>query len=411
MVVDPAGPSGYPIKVRWAEGVSVAERSELERRFALENPEVAVGRTWSYRLQDRSVEHVRRLLAEPRVEDTDSIDRGTGRVVITEPLVVRTRRVVPLLRTHLLPGIVSRDNALVSLYYLFLIIPCLALVLVWRNVTRGPPEPWRTRDTARTLALATMCILIDTFILRAPLAARIGAVAPPIAVLGGWVIVNLRGTRPRRDDVTPPHAGGYGAWVGRPRRVRSAWSITCIAVLTCVSIGALTVWSDRLLQIPWRRTDVSARLAGLAASPPSENLLPNGRFTGLVQYARDCTGPNDRLLATWYFPILYPYAWRGFGGGMAVFFGGHWSEISFQQQTLRRLSEQAVPIVFIDVGRYDRFKDDYELIDDYLRANYLIAGDSNFGASDADPPAYRVMVQRGLTPRRTHERWQLPCFQ
>jgi len=417
LMVDPVDP-GYPVKVRWIEGTSVAERSELEWRFALENPEVGVGQTWSYLLKDRSVENVRGLLAEPRVEDTNSIDRATGRV--PGQLTVKLRRVVPLMRMRLLPGIVSRDNALASLYYLFLGIPCLALMLVWRNVTRGPPEPWRTRDTARTVALATMCILIDIFILRAPISARIGAVAPPIAVLGGWVIVNLRDRRTQSADVTLRLAGGSGAGGDPPRQVRSVWriTITCIVVLTCLTVGALTVLNARLGQTPWSTTDVLDRwsdvldrLTDLTMSPPTEKLLPAGRYTGLVQYARDCTGPNDRLLATWYFPLLYFYAWRGFGGGMVFFLDGHWSELPYQQEILKRLSEQSVPIVFINVERYDSFQNDYGLIDDYLRANYRIAGDSNFGAFVADPPVFRVMVQRDLTPSRTHERWQLPCFQ
>jgi len=96
---------------------------------------------------------------------------------------------------------------------------------------------------------------------------------------------------------------------------------------------------------------------------------------------------------------------------MVFFLDGHWSELPYQQEILKRLSEQSVPIVFINVERYDSFQNDYGLIDDYLRANYRIAGDSNFGAFVADPPVFRVMVQRDLTPSRTHERWQLPCFQ
>ena len=131
----------------------------------------------------------------------------------------------------------------------------------------------------------------------------------------------------------------------------------------------------------------------------------------MVQYAKACTGPNDRILATWFVPELYSYAARGFAGGMVVFFGGHWSETPFQQQILSRLRRQSVPIVFIEMATYDDFRHAYELIDDYLRANYHIAGESDLGDPFAGEHGYRVMVRKDLTPRRTYEPWQLPCFQ
>ena len=131
----------------------------------------------------------------------------------------------------------------------------------------------------------------------------------------------------------------------------------------------------------------------------------------MVGSVRDCTAPNSRVLATWFVPELYLFAARGFAGGMVVWFGGHWSDTSFQHTTLRRLDEQSVPIVIIEMSQYDGFRQNYDLVDAYLQAHYRIAGESNLGNPNVAADGYRVMVRKELTPIRTYEPWGLPCFQ
>jgi len=412
-MISPPRPAGYPITVRWVDGVSDAERSELEQRFSLVNPEYDGERTWSYRLENISAEHVRGLIEDPSIEDTTSIDRSTARVTVSEPLGDKLQRFVPILRVRVLPGMVSRDNGVVFLYYLFVAIPCLAVMVVWWNTVRHREElQWRP-DTARVLSLAAMCVLIEAFILRDPVSARIGAVAPPIAILGAWIVVNVGARQPYGTHVatTAARAAESGGWVSRMLTAHRVWALSRLIVLTSLCIGAITVWGNRLSNSRVTPTLFAERLKELAVSPPSEKLLPTGRLAGLGQYAKACTGPNDRILATWFVPELYSYAARGFAGGMVVFFGGHWSETPFQQRILSRLRHQSVPIVFIEMATYDDFRHAYELIDDYLRANYRIAGESNLGNPDTGEHGYRVMVRKELTPSRTYERWQLPCFQ
>ncbi len=149
------------------------------------------GRTWWYRLEDNSVENVRRLIEDAHIEDTAFIDRGTAEVMSSEPLVAKLQRFVPLLRLQILPGVFSRGNATAMLCYLFLVIPALGVLVIWWNSRRRWSTSARQREAARGLSLVTLCVLIDVFILREPFAARIGAVAPPLVILGTWVVGQL----------------------------------------------------------------------------------------------------------------------------------------------------------------------------------------------------------------------------
>jgi hypothetical protein len=66
--------TGPRVNIRWREAVSAADRTALERRHDL-RAGIQEGRTWHYRLGDRSRENIRALVEEPAVEDTSYIDR------------------------------------------------------------------------------------------------------------------------------------------------------------------------------------------------------------------------------------------------------------------------------------------------------------------------------------------------
>jgi hypothetical protein len=65
------------VHVRWHESVTVADRTALERRYALLNgaPVEETGRTWRYELGELSRENIRALIQDPAVADTGYIDR------------------------------------------------------------------------------------------------------------------------------------------------------------------------------------------------------------------------------------------------------------------------------------------------------------------------------------------------
>ena len=398
-------PAGYRITVRWVEGLEEVSRLRLERRFLLEDADFRGERTWSYTINDDSTEYLRSIVTEPLVEDTGSIDRSTFRIVQAGTTMDRVRRIVPFLRMELLPGVLSRENLLVFLYYLFIAVPFAAVLVLWRNIFRSGALRGQEPEVARVLSLAVMCLLVDGFILRAPLAARIGAVAPPIAILGSWLVVNAR-LRDQARHVANLSIMGFGEaspWMLRAQQGGKTVVMVVVAV-AFVGFSALSVREK------FQGGRIAERVAALAVSPPAETLLPNGRDLGLVRYVRQCSAPTDRVLVTWFMPHLYSYSGRGFAGGMVVFFGHHWSGERFQRRTVNRLRQQSVPIVIVELASYERFQEDYALVDAYIQAHYRTAGESHFGNPDAPQDAYRVMVRAGLTPTGVDDSSKLPCF-
>jgi hypothetical protein len=64
------------IHVRWASGVSEAERRRLEERFQLVNGEDLSGGSWSYDLLNSRPEAIQALVQHPAVADTHDLDRA-----------------------------------------------------------------------------------------------------------------------------------------------------------------------------------------------------------------------------------------------------------------------------------------------------------------------------------------------
>jgi hypothetical protein len=68
------------VHVRWAPSVDARERGALEARFHLAAGRFLEGRTWSYRITDTSQANVAAIISDPRVEDTDGVDRSARRI-------------------------------------------------------------------------------------------------------------------------------------------------------------------------------------------------------------------------------------------------------------------------------------------------------------------------------------------
>ena len=307
LVVIASQPS-YPIKVRWVAGVDETERSDLEERYALKNPLLDEGRTWEYRLENTSVQHVRRLIAEPRIEDTGLIDRGTATVPAAESVGAKVRSslvtFLPVLRIRVWPGLFSAANATALFYYVCLFIPVLALMIVWLLLSRHASTHSVRREVARGLSLTTLCLLVDAFILRDPVGARIGAVAPALALLGTWTVVQAL-------------SSSLAVQLGNTANHVALKSVRVLFV-SCLGLGVFLAVSDRVTLSPITPTSLRGTVLRLAAFPPSEDLLPRGGQAGLIRYARACTRPQDRLLATWFAPQLFTMAGRGFAGNGSV---------------------------------------------------------------------------------------------
>ena len=82
---DTQGLAAQRINLRWAPTVSDSERQQLEQQAGLIVTNAQGNRTWSYTLRDRSPRNIERLVRDPRIKDTDHVDRVAFRVLLDRP--------------------------------------------------------------------------------------------------------------------------------------------------------------------------------------------------------------------------------------------------------------------------------------------------------------------------------------
>jgi hypothetical protein len=389
-VVD-APPTGKDILVRWTPEVDETERRAAEVRHGLVEGrlrDAAEDRTWSYRISDSSTARLRALLQDPVVEDTGGIDRARL-TVPPDPLWTRVQRAIPLVRLRVLPGAWNAGNAEALLYELFRLLPLVAvaiLLTLWvRSSTTSRVE------MACVASLITLCLVLNVFILRDPVGARLGGMAGPVGILSAWIIRNVS-------------------------QVQTALARYLLKAAVAVGVAA-TVWSvsvsgewPRRLSWDLIRPSHSIEVAtALKESPPRLEELPKSELEGVVKYLRDCTVPNDRILVGWFAPEMYFFTERGFAAGVVAFFGQHWSESRFQERSVQLLSSQSVPIAILLDGDKE-FAKSYPLINRYLLDNYEDVGASSFDDLPGGAGKYRVFTRRDRRPTRTYAKTSMPCF-
>jgi len=315
------------------------------------------------------------------------IDRGRQSFP-EEPLWIRAQRRFSPLQLRILPGAWTAGNATAFVYYFFWGLPFVAVIAIaitW-------PAPWNTtQELARVGGVVAVCLALNLFVLREPIAARIGGIAGPTAILATWV--------------------GARAW--QVRRLRLGLAISTIVVaafaLAVWSLGSIASWSEHL--IPALTAPV-AQVRGIvrrvSASPPRPEVVEGGAFPRMVRYLRDCTSPTDKVLARWFVPELYFFARRGFAAGMVVTFGGHWSDQRFEARSRHALESESVPIILALAGD-ERIREEYPVLTDYIDQHYKVAARTNFD-SPGTGGDYLVLVRMDRSPARIDARTALPCF-
>ena len=395
---------GSPVNVRWVDLVSEAERAEAEEAYGLAQPVLDSGRTWAYRLQDRSEDNVRNLVEDPRIEDTSGIDRGSYEVLTWEPLWSRLSRAFPWMIS------LSPDNSIAFIYCVCLFIPWLALLLLGLARIRGRMDQV---ETGQIMSLAVLCLLLGAFILRPPIEARVGGAAPPIAVLGAWIAASFV----RRPTGAPALTTEGGTGVSPTHRL-SAGHMVRLAVVTIVlvTIGysamTFTAWDRKL-----RSAQISLNPVSFVATVGPKLLQKRddlaqwrapGPLMGLTEYVRRCTRPVDKVLTVGGFmPELPFFARRGFAGGMLVSL--HWPAPRFEERVLSWLRQDPPQIVVVSVPRHAVFEAAYPIVENYLVTNYRSAGESSFAGRPQDVPL-RILVPRNAVPIFTDDRFPVPCF-
>ena len=394
---------GFPVKVRWATELDASLRSEIERRYTLEDGRREDGRTWTYTLHDQRPQNLRAIVLDPHVEDTANIDR----TVTTTPDESGVRTLRRALRRPpsiaIAPGVFTLNNAVAWLYYVFVGIPYAALAALGltRLRARTVPPVW-----TKVLTVAIVAAVAAPLWLRGNLSrsSRLADLTVPAAVLGAFLLARALQPRGRRLAAACLSATAVAAYLV------TAGSIVSFAQVTRGVDDALIV-----LEADAWDTDINPRLKELLASPPSlEWVSRETGVRGAVEYLRSCTAPDDRVFVYGFHPELFFFSGRGMAADRVFVLRGFWTQPHQQQRTIDTIERARAPIVLIDVGAAGnpgegRLLDaTLPLIDRYLSQRYASAGVTGFGAStDA---MFHVLVDRQRTPTSTYGPLSLPCF-
>jgi len=387
--VEPSPRSENIVGIRWAPSVTNDQRAQLVTRLKLQEVlrrNTPDGRTFLYRFPDPSVGNIKQVVNDPMVEDTDGIERSTLVLLHPESRWLKVERLSPLLRARLFPDAWTPDNGQALLFYELLLLPLAATILL---ATRRPDD---VMERAQLVVVIVLCVLLDAFILREPVNARVGGMAGPFAVLVAWMWFRI---------VQPTF---------RPAsRFVAAGAVVFGLVMLC-SVALSVGWSRNLLQPLTQPGGITYRLSRFAQTPPDLEMLPSSRIVGMIRYLRECTATTDAVFVSWFKPDLFYFAQRGFGGGMSATFGEHGSEPRFQQRSLAALRSHPTPVVILRNASYDEFRTRYKMLDAYFAARYRLAALIGFGDPEAGPEGYRVLVQADRNAASVDHATGLPCF-
>jgi hypothetical protein len=284
---------GFPVKIRWAEELEPALRTDVERRYRLEDGQQEEGRTWRYTLHDLRPDNLRAIVLDPHIEDTANIDR-TLTASVDESRVRKLRRVLrrpPGIA--LAPGVLTLNNAVAWLYYLFVALPYLALLSLGLTRLRGRtmPAAW-----TKILTVAIVAAVAAPLWLRGNLyrSTRLADLTVPAAVLGAFFLARAIRPRSRRLVTACAAATGFAAYVV------TAGSIVAFAQVKRAVDDALVILDPEV-----RQPDLDRKWNELWASPPSlEWVSRETGMRGAVEYLKSCTAPDDRVLVYGFYPEI-----------------------------------------------------------------------------------------------------------
>jgi hypothetical protein len=283
-------------------------------------------------------------------------------------------------------------NALAWLYYVTILVPVAALVLLLLRWRRGTLEP---RERVTIGAAIVMCLVIDQALMRESPDSRLPDVAGPTVLLAAWMTGNLLRAAQRRTQLV---TGAVASVL---------WLITIWSATNFGNIGERISATG----LPAGRTATAERFSLVSAwmrLRPIEYYAPDGSIgvRALTRYVLDCTRPTDRILAGSFEPQIFFYAERAFAGGQVYLKGGWHESRAAQQLTIARLQRQRVPIVILNAATEPEVQTRFPLVYEYVRNNYRETARANFGGG----PDYAVFVNNSLKPRATHPAFGLPCY-
>jgi hypothetical protein len=350
------------IAVRWVPTLTPDDRTRAEQELQLSNPVVRTDESnWSYTISDASAAHLAGVVRDPRVLDTDGIDRS--RFVLTTPLPPAEGWIGTLLRWRIAPGIFRYENATPWLYVVaWGVMLCAVACVVWSPFVRTATSPGVPPEAIRAVCLLGVLMLIA--LLRTPNASRFADISVAVAIVGSWLL----GAIPRRVHAAAPLVRLIVVTALTVVLLISGWAIMALAdVPHQIGVAGLT---DRRLSRQWKET--WGRLGAL----PSSLLGIDDDLQRTSAYLRRCTSPTDRVFMGENLPEIFYFADRPFAAGQVRYFSNFYSSAGQQREAIERWSHQVVPIALAQAApRFDEeFAADYPLLAEYLRVHYRRAG-------------------------------------
>jgi hypothetical protein len=351
------------IAIRWAADVSPVDRSRAELDLGLADPQSRGDEhNWSYGIGDTSPRHVATIVNDPRVADTDGIDRRTFSLTAPPPPPPARGGVFGW---RVAPGGLRESNADPWLRMIAWSVLFVALaLLLWPPLRQRADRP--EVPLAAIAAIWVMGALVCVVFLRNPGPFRLPDVSIPIAVLGSWLLTTI--PRLARQHALPVRIGVSVLLV-----FALALSVLAVGVVGSVREQVAVTGIDQGasgITSRWRQLWDT-----LGALPDSQDGIDAG-LAAAAGYLQRCTRPTDRLLVADYLPEVYYFARRRFAAGQVVFFGGFYTTQDEQREALDRWRRQVVPIALMQpVPRFEsEFVSDYPLLAEYLRSRYHKVG-------------------------------------
>jgi hypothetical protein len=361
--LDADRPPAPRINVRWIRSLTPELRRRAEADLRLLDPFPRTDASnWSYALDDTSRTHLGIIVGDPRVLDTDGIDRT--QLVLTTPAPPAPGWTAQLWQWRIAPGVFRSENASAWLYVVAWGVVLFAAFCALRPVSY---YAMATSDIAlpefRAVCLLGVILLIA--LLRSPNPSRLADVSVPVTILGSWQLAGI--TRSTR-------------WRSIPTRLVVVSALTALLV---ISGSAIVVLRDLVHQLEianladadrarrqW--TDVSTMLGGL----PSSLGGIDEDLQRASAYLRRCTRPTDRIFLAENLPEIFYFADRPFAAGQVSYFSNFYSSPEQQREAIDRWRKQVVPIALTQpAARFaDEFATDYPFLTEYLRGRYHKVG-------------------------------------
>ena len=361
--LDADRPPAPRINVRWIRSLTPELRRRAETDLGLLDPlQRTDASNWSYALDDTSRTHLGIIVGDPRVLDTDGIDRT--QFVLTIPPPPAPGWTAELRQWRIAPGLFRSENALAWLYVVGWGVVFFAGFCALRPATYyAMTAPDIALPQFRAVCLLGVILLVA--LLRSPNPSRLADVSVPVTILGSWLIAGIiRSTR----------------WRSIPTRLAVVSTLTLLLVISGSAIVALRDVVHQLAvanlanadgaRRQWN--DVSTMLGGL----PSSLGGIDADLRRASAYLRRCTRPTDHIFLAENLPEIFYFADRPFAAGQVSYFSNFYSTPEQQREAIDRWRKQVAPVALTQPSpRFaDEFATDYPLLTEYLRGRYHKAG-------------------------------------